>query len=101
MMAAGRVNMKWYWIALGAIAIFTMWPIAAVLLAMAMATVLGCTDWPGGMPSPCLVFGFDVSHTIAAMLFQFFGIFTSIMIGSVMLVLWFVAVVFHHAMGRG
>ena len=96
MTQGGRFEMTRYWIALAAIALVTLWPILSLLLSLAATSLIGCSEWAGGTPAPCVVMGFDISSQLATMAFLAFGIMYSIPIGLLLFVLWFAVLTLHY-----
>lgn len=98
-MTPTRFGMKWYWIALVAIAIFSVLPLISGISAGFIADANGCI-LNEGSPNPCVILGMDWGDTLYAM-----GVFTWLMFftfpAAVLLVIvWLLVLIIHRIATR-
>lgn len=92
MTAPPRYPFVWLGVPLGLILLFTIGPLAALLLGGVIADALGC-GMPISASEPCLFMGFDLADALTiAVFFGYLGFWTLPM-GTVLLGIWLIATV--------
>jgi hypothetical protein len=92
MTARPRYPFVWLGVTLGMILLFTIGPLAALLLGGAVANALGCS-MPISGSEPCLFMGVDLADTLNIAVFFGYLAFWTLPTGTTLLGIWLVAAV--------
>ena len=98
-METRRFGMKWYWIALVAIAVFSVLPLISGISAAYIAEAHGCRLDEGSV-HPCLVFGLDWGSPLYAMGVLTWLMFFTFPAAFVLLLVWIGALLIHRLLWR-
>ena len=92
MSAGPRYPFVWLGVPLGMILLFTIGPLAALLLGGAVANALGCS-MPVSASEPCLFMGVDLAETLNIAIFSGYLAFWTLPLATTLLGIWLVAAV--------
>ena len=93
-----RFGMKGYWIALVAIAVFSILPLISVLVASGIAGANGCVI--GGSPTPCIILGADWGEALYTMALLSWLMFFTFPAAFVLFIIWMIVLTVHRIAWR-
>lgn len=98
-METQRFGMKWYWIALVAIMIFSVLPLISGIGAAYIAESNGCR-LDEGSSHPCIIAGVDWGDMLYALGVLTWLMFATFPIGFVLFIVWLIALIIHRLAWR-
>jgi len=91
--APRQFPMKWYWITLVAIVVFSVLPYGFFMVADAIASPNGCIL--GGLATPCIIWGMDWADLLYALREVSWLIFYTFPAACILLFVWLIALIVH------
>ncbi|SEQ22772.1 hypothetical protein SAMN05428969_2298 [Devosia sp. YR412] len=94
-----KFGMKWYWIALVAIAIFSVFPMITGISAAFIAEANGCI-LNEGSSNPCIIAGVDWGDTLYTMGVLTWLMFATFPLAFVLFIIWVIVLIIHRTVWR-